>query len=412
VGLARRRSTDPKSDVDETARPVAIFVWGLHAGAFANLSTALAGGLLHAGAGPVHLLYLWAGPGATIEVPEGARVVRLGARRSITAPLAFVRYLRREQPRAVVTMPSIITVPALFGYRLSGRATRRRTRFVICQSDTLGNDVAIDHARVPKLRLMPFLARLCYRWADAMVVCAPGLGALLVRDHVPVPGGKVHVIGCPVDVARYRRLAEEPATHPWVKAPDTLLITTLGRLVRRKDHPRLLRALAEVRRRGVDARLVIIGSGPELETSEQTARQLGLADVVSFTGSVVNPHAEIARSDLFVMSSVDEAFCLALVEAMACGTPVISTDAAGGGPRFILEGDPESDALDAEDRAVLRTALVPLDDLALADAIESVLHLTDKGHRLASVCVRRAEAFNPDAIGAEWATFLASLGVR
>lgn len=389
-------------------RPVAIFVWGLHAGAFANLATALAHGLLAAGAGPVDLLYLHADPGATVTVPDGVRLVRLGVRRSVAAPPALARYLRRERPRVLITMPTIITVPALLGHRLAGVAVRRSTRFVIYQGDTLGSDVAIDHRGDPRLRLLPLLARLLYRGADALTTCAPGVLEVLARDRVPLPGGRARVIANPVDVAAYRRSAAEPAGHPWLTGGQPV-ITTLGRLVKRKNHPLLLHALAELRGRGLDARLVVIGEGPEREHSEALAGRLGVADHVSFCGALHNPHAEIARSDVFVMSSRDEAFCLALVEAMACGVPVVATDAVGGGPRFILAGAAESGDLDRGEREVLGSALVPGEVQALADRIEHVLRDRDYRSRLAAAGRRRAEEFSPAAIGREWAEFLDSL---
>ncbi len=389
--------------------PVAILIWGVHGGAFANLATALAGGLTRAGSGPVHLLYLFADPGSTITVPAEVRLVRLGARRSITSPVALARYLRKHKPRVLITMPTIITLPALVGYRLAGAAVRRATRFVIYQGDTLGSDVAIDHARDLRLRLLPWLARLLYPGADALSTCAPGVVDVLRRDRVPIPGHRARVIANPVDVEAYRRCAKEPAQHPWIADGVGPVITTLGRLVKRKDHPLLLRAVAELRRRGVNVRLVVIGEGPEREASTALAHELGLAEHVSFCGMLLNPHAEIARSDVFVMSSVDEAFCLALVEAMACEVPVVSTDAVGGGPRFILADAANSGQLASGDRELLASALVPRDVHALADRIEQVLRDPDYRGRLGTAARRRADEFSPDAIGREWSEFIDSL---
>jgi glycosyltransferase involved in cell wall biosynthesis len=391
-------------------RPLAIFIWGLRGGAFANLAPALAGGVHRAGGGPVHLLYLWAPPGPTVHVPDGVRLVPLNVRRSIASPLALARYLRRERPRVLVTMPTVITLPALLGYRLAGSSVRRDTRFVVYQGDTLGSDVAIEHAADLRLRLMPLLARLLYPLADALTTCAPGVLELLERDRVPVPGGRAEVIANPVDVASYRRDAAAAATHPWLAAKTGPVITTLGRLAKRKNHPMLLRALAEVRRAGVDARLVVIGGGPEHAATAATAERLGLTDVVSFPGPMKNPHAEIARSDLFVMSSLDEAFCLALVEAMACSVPVVSTDAIGGGPRFILSGNGAENGPAEADSDILRTALVPHDDdAALATAMLRVLTDPEFATGLAAAGHRRADDFGPDAIGRQWVAFANSL---
>ncbi len=392
-------------------RPISILIWGMEGGAFANLSTALARGLLDAGSGPVDLLYLRNGPGDTVSVPDQARLVSLRVRRAATLPIALIRYLRRERPRVLLTMPTIVTLPALLAYRFAGKRVREETRFVIYQGDTLRSDVIIEHPNSPRLRMIPFLAQLLYPLADALTTCAPGVLALLQQDGIPIPRGRVEVIANPVNVQDYHRRSASSPVHPWIVTKTGPVITTLGRLAKRKNHVMLFRALATIRKKGIDARLVVIGEGPELEASRAAAAELGVADSVSFPGRMSNPHADIARSDVFVMSSVDEAFCLALVEAMACGVPVLSTDAIGGGPRFILTGSGGAPAPAAGDCEVLRAALIPRgDDVAMAAALHRVL--TDGGFRarLADAVRRRANDFGPEPIGRKWIAFIESLG--
>jgi glycosyltransferase involved in cell wall biosynthesis len=393
------------SENDDAARPAAIFTWGIGVGAFGNLARSLARGMVEAGGGPVDLLYLGPrSPAPLEEAPPGVRLVPLPARRSATSPLPLLRYLRRVRPRALVTMPTIITIPSLLAYRLGGRRVRRSTLFVIYQGDTLGNDVRIDHARKVRLRLMPALARWLFTGADALTACAPGVVELMEADRISLPKGSAHVIPNPVDVDAYARHAADPPSHPWLVDKSGPVITTLARLVPRKNHAMLLRAVARVREQGQDARLILFGEGPELDRTRALAERLGLADVVSFPGFTANPHADIAHSDLFVMSSDDEAFCLALVEAMACGVPVISTDAVGGGPRSILA--PSNEA--GED--VLRAALVPCaDDESLADAIVRCLSDARFRDELSAAGRRRADAFTPRAIGAQWVHLLDEL---
>jgi glycosyltransferase involved in cell wall biosynthesis len=386
---------------DDGARPVAIFIWGLNGGAFSNLATALAEGFMQAGRGPVDLLVLNCTSSTAVRLPEGVRLVPLGVTRSASAPHALVGYLRRRRPRVLLTMPTIVTVPALLGYRLAGRRVRSGTSFIVYQGDTLGNDIAIEHLDSWRMRVLPHVARLAYRWADALTTCAPGVLDLMKRDAIPLPA-RTAVIPNPVDVDQYQHRATEPASHPWLVNKSGPVITTLARLAKRKNHTLLLRALRRVIDSGVDARLIIIGEGPERERTQLRAAELGLSDAVALPGFLPNPHADIARSDLFVMSSIDEAFCLALVEAMACGVAVVSTDAVGGGPRFILTGGGEA----PPPPAVLQQALTPNDDdRTLAETIGRVLTDDSLRSSLADAGLTRAQHFRPETVGHTWAQF-------
>ena len=137
------------------------------------------------------------------------------------------------------------------------------------------------------------------------------------------------------------------------------MIVTIGKLIRRKDFSSLLVAFSRlVTRRRV--RLVLLGEGRERNRLESLVRRLGIAEYVNFTGFVENPYAYLRRADLFVLSSRNEALPTVLIEAMACGCPVVSTDCPFG-PREILEdgkfgtlvpvGDPGA-LSDAMDRAL------------------------------------------------------------
>ena len=137
-----------------------------------------------------------------------------------------------------------------------------------------------------------------------------------------------------------------------------------------------------------------MGEGPERDFLEKTIIELGLEEDVSLPGHTENPWSNIAKADVFVMSSIDEAFCLALVEAMACGVPVVSTDAIGGGPRSILEDGKYGN-------------LVPRDNVdTLAETIYNVLSSQSWRTDLIAASKQRCEAFKPETIAQQWLTFL------
>ncbi|HEX5000626.1 MAG TPA: glycosyltransferase [Terriglobia bacterium] len=189
-----------------------------------------------------------------------------------------------------------------------------------------------------------------------------------------VPADRVTVIPNAIDPDEVRRLADEPVELPW--KPGLPVILTAGRLTALKGQGHLIKAFARARRQ-TPCQLAILGAG-ELESElRETARQAGVESDTFFLGRQSNPWKFMARADVFVLPSLTEAFGLVLVEAMACGVPVISTDCPGAG-RDILAPNLPPDA--SIDRAFFGDygVLVPVgneDELAAA----ILRFLNDKG---------------------------------
>ncbi len=130
-------------------------------------------------------------------------------------------------------------------------------------------------------------------------------------------------------------MASTPS-HPWLIDKSKPVIISVGRLAKEKNYPLLLEAFAQLRRE-IDARLIILGEGPQRAKIQNMIFNLGIEEYVSLPGKVMNPWSFMAKSDIFVLPSYVEAFGLVLVEAMICGIPIVATDAIGGGPRYVLQ---------------------------------------------------------------------------
>ena len=154
--------------------------------------------------------------------------------------------------------------------------------------------------------------------------------------------------------------------HPWFGDDGPPVILGAGRLAPQKDFPTLIEAFRRVSAARA-CRLVILGEGRLRPQLEGQVRALGLEDWVSLPGWTENPYAFMSRAALFVLSSRHEGFPGVLVEALACGCPVVSTDCPAG-PSEILEdpgllapvGDPE-----ALSRIMRRALDRPVDKAAL-----------------------------------------------
>ncbi len=175
--------------------------------------------------------------------------------------------------------------------------------------------------------------RAVYPKADVLVGISQGVCTGL-RELLGDLAPPIRCIYNPMDLAGIRARSREEPSHPWFREIRGRLLVSVGRLSRIKDQENLLRALALL---PGDVRLVIFGEGKQRPRLEALAQRLALGGRVDLPGYTANPFAHVARADLFVLSSRYEGFCNALLEALAVGTPAVSTDCPSG-PREILDG--------------------------------------------------------------------------
>ena len=200
-------------------------------------------------------------------------------------------------------------------------------------------------------------ARRSYPNVDAAVGVSRGVASELT-EVVGVPSDRVHTIYNPVVSPALDQEMNRPADHSWLDNPDQRVVLAAGRLDKHKDFLTLLTAFAKLRER-CSVRLIVLGKGRLRPQLESQARELGVAEHVDFPGFVRNPYAFMAKASLFVLSSRYEGLPTVLIEAMACGCPVVSTNCPFG-PDEILEGGrwgelvPVGDA-NALSEAMLRT---------------------------------------------------------
>lgn len=262
------------------------------------------------------------------QIPEQVRIINLGAKRVIKAIVPLSDYLQKNKPSVLISHMSHVNVVAVMANKLAGT----KTQLILVEHDTL----SATKFNLIRGRFVPLFMKLLYPHADAIV----GVSEAASRDletQIGLKKGSVKTIYNPVVDCNLISQAQADINHPWFEPGTPPVFLAIGRLTLKKDFLTLIKAFS-IFRKTTKARLIILGEGELRDELTVTIKTLGVADDVSLPGFVTNPYAYMSKADAFILSSRWEGLPTVLIEAMACGCPVISTDCPSG-PREILEGE-------------------------------------------------------------------------
>lgn len=302
---------------------VATFLPALHGGGAERVVVNLVGELAARG---LRQRLVLLGPHARAELgmqyapPADVEVdVLRGTLRTCLPELAV--YLRRRRPDVLVshlTRPNVVA-------RTAHALTRRPCPIVLVEHSTASREFG---GGTTEHRAIRALMRTTHRGADA-VVCVSGAAARDLEAFAGLAPGSVATLANPLLPADLDALAARDPGHPWL-GTGAPVIVGVGRLEPEKDWSLLLRALARVRTHRPGVRLVVLGTGAGEQALRDEARALGIADAVDLPGFAANPYAAMRAASVVALTSRYEGLPSVLVEALACGTPVVATDSSGG----------------------------------------------------------------------------------
>jgi glycosyltransferase involved in cell wall biosynthesis len=307
---------------------VAFFLPSLHGGGAERVFLDLGEKFLSAGY-EVHLVLMNCYPSPLLEVvPPGMKLIDLKCPRFWASAPALARYLREQRPQGLIAGMPLANAIAAYARSIA----RTRTRVVLTEHNA--RSVAFGDVVRPQDALLAPPIRFAYRLADCIIGVSTGVAERL-RQIPGVQRDRIRIVHNPAYSPRIESLASAPPPHAWLRDPSIPVVLGVGRLELQKDFATLLRAFG-VLRRSRPARLMILGDGSQRAPLEALAHELGIAADVAFEGFVVNPWSYLSRAAVFALSSVHEGFGNVIVEALALGTPVVSTDCPSG-PAEILE---------------------------------------------------------------------------
>ncbi|QJR06241.1 glycosyltransferase (plasmid) [Sphingobium yanoikuyae] len=331
-----------------SAKHIAIYLPSLGGGGAERVTVMLANGFAARGHRVDLVLPSAQGPYRD-KVSAQVKIVDLEKKRVFASIGAFAAYLKREKPDAVISAMAHANIAALMAIKI---AHSRAKSIVVEHTSSAFSDA--------KSYMVHLLRKFLYKRADKIVCVSKGMQEQ-IASLVGARPEQICTIYNPLDVEYIKRRSQEPVNSELIGERNVPLIVAAGRLTRAKDYPTLLKAFAIARSRK-DMRLLILGEGEERERLERMAQELGIGHDVIFAGFQENPFAWMARCDLYVMSSAWEGLPGALLEAMACGAKIVSTDCRTG-PNEILEGGKWGRLVPVGDAPELARAMIEaLDD--------------------------------------------------
>lgn len=310
------------------------------------------------------------------DIPPDVRVYDVGERSSYNVLRTAARLRRVIGSARPSVILSILKHPNLVSLAVC-RAFFRDIPVVVNDQTTLSPILRGDRGRF----LKRFLHRRLYPSARRIIAVSSGVRQDLER-RFRISADLIKTVYNPCDIEHVQRLAREQPDLPIDWSVPT--VVAAGRLTEQKGFSYLLQAFAAVANER-PCQLLILGEGEDRPALSRQAKDLRIADRVLMLGFQRNPFACMARGRMFVLSSVWDEFGNVIVEAMACGIPVVSTDCPSGPGEIITHG--------------LNGLLVPPGDPgALAAAIERVLMDQALAKRLAEAGLARVQAFSPEII--------------
>lgn len=351
---------------------------------------------------------LWADFGKT----KFSKFVR-SIMRYILLPFAVAKYFLLKDKLNSDIIISNTPVINLIALLFKGKERIIIVDHVVVDQDTKNNQI-IKY-------FLTILSKNIYQKADRAVAISKPL-TKYYEEKIGILTKKIVNIPNFIDIKKINSLGSEIIVSEYDDIYKLPVIVSVGRLSQQKGQWHLIRAFKKVIEVLPEANLLLIGDGELRNILLQLSQDIGTEKNVHFLGWQTNPIKYMSKADLFVFPSLWEGFGLALVEAMACGIPVISTDCQAG-PRDILAPDTnlELEISDLEytpygvlvpvPDGIWRDAEEPLtsEENLLAEAIIQLLKNKEKYDKYSEASICRSADFSVDRIIPQWVSLLEEL---
>ncbi|MFX1363463.1 MAG: glycosyltransferase [Promethearchaeota archaeon] len=307
--------------------------------------------------------------------------LKLKTWRRIFLPINIFKVIQPISPDLIISFLAhtnilIILIKILF---------RMKIPLIIC------NHTNLKMAYKDRKKYINFFVKILYRlnWIKKIITISKENHASLVNDY-NIKKSLITTIHNGIDLQEIRELSNAEVNYRGIfENKEIIKFITIGRLHELKRHRDLIIAFSRVKSEIINAKLFIIGDGSLRKELEELIKQKDLENDIILLGLVENPYSYLSKSDIFVLSSKYEVFPMVLLEALACGLPIISTNCKTG-PQEILNNGQYG----------ILTKVMDSDELA-----EKMIYLAkneDFREKYAKKSLERAKIFDINNISEEW----------
>ena len=267
------------------------------------------------------------------EAKDIAPLFIIGSNRVAIILFLLTKYLINRTPKIIISALTLVNIVSILALKLSFI----KSKIIIVEHSATYERSKLEKKTL-KSRLIPILIKITYPMADVVAGVSEGVLQSLLYNYKIKPKRKT-VLYNPIDVEKFQNYSNlvfktSQINHRGKEVPFFL---AAGRLELVKDYSTLLKAFHELLK-SHEAKLIILGEGSLEQELKDFTIELGIQEHVSFPGFVTDIYSYMCNSDIFVLTSVYEGMPTVLLEAMACGTPVISSNCPYGPNELIQDG--------------------------------------------------------------------------
>lgn len=265
------------------------------------------------------------------EVNTGVSLVSLKSNNAIESLFKLIKYLKKSKPEILLSTLPTINIIAILACKLAKTKTKLFVRVSINASS--GSSFETNK----KTKVVSFLRNISLRYANNIIAPSEGVAIDLI-ENLGLDKKTISVIKNPIEFENIHQLSNDYSNYAFHIDPSKKMVLAVGRLNQQKDFFTLIKAFAEVCNSN-NAILVILGEGEQRPLLLDLVKKLELSDKVYMPGFVENPFTFMKNASVFVLSSKYEGLPNVLLQALALGIPIVSTDCPSGPKEILNNGD-------------------------------------------------------------------------